>query len=84
MLGVAVFPALVRFVAFFFLPESPRWLVGAGKGAKARRILQRLRGDGQNIEQELQEIKDDLEQSTRANKQGELNEGGIPNVGILQ
>lgn len=78
MLGVAAFPALVRFVAFFFLPESPRWLVGAGKVGKARRILQRLRGEEQNIEQELQEIRDDLEQSTRAGKQSELNEGVVP------
>ena len=78
MLGVAAFPALVRFVAFFFLPESPRWLVGAGKVGKARRILQRLRGEEQNIEQELQEIRDDLEQSTGAGKQSELNEGVSP------
>lgn len=72
MLGVAAFPALVRFIAFFFLPESPRWLVGAGKVGRARCILQRLRGQDQNIEPELQEIRDDIEQSTRANKQSEL------------
>lgn len=72
MLGIAALPALIRFVAFFFLPESPRWLVGAGKVSKARGILQRLRGQERNIEQELQEIRDDLEQSTRANKQSEI------------
>ena len=71
MLGVAALPALVRFVAFFFLPESPRWLMGVGKVAKARRILQRLRGE-ENVEVELQEIGEDIEQSSRANKQSEL------------
>ena len=85
MLGVAAFPALVRFVAFFFLPESPRWLVGVGKVSKARGILQRLRGREQNIEQELQEIRDDLEQSARENKQSEpricLTNRGIPEIG---
>lgn len=72
MLGIAALPALVRFIAFFFLPESPRWLVGVGKVGKASSILQRLRGQDQNIELELQEIKDDIEQSTRANRQSEL------------
>ena len=72
MLGIAALPALVRFLAFFFLPESPRWLVGVGKIVKARSILQRIRGQDQNIEQELQEIRENIEQSTRANKQSEL------------
>ena len=72
MLGVAALPALVRFIAFFFLPESPRWLVGAGKVGKARQILQKLRGQEQNVEQELQEIRDDIEQSIQTNKQSEL------------
>ena len=71
MLGVAALPALVRFVAFFFLPESPRWLVGVGKTTKAQRVLQRLRRE-ENVEHELQEIREDLEQSARANKQGEF------------
>lgn len=77
MLGIAALPALVRFVAFFFLPESPRWLVGVGKVVKARGVLRRLRG-GQNVEKELQEIREDIEQSTRANKQSEcVQESGL-------
>ena len=71
MLGIAALPALVRFVAFFFLPESPRWLMRVGKMAKARGILQRLRGE-QNVEEELEEIKEDLEKSSHANKQSEF------------
>ena len=62
MLGIAALPAIVRFVAFFFLPESPRWLVSAGKVSKAESVLQKLRGT-QNVDQELQDIREDLEQS---------------------
>lgn len=73
MLGIAALPALVRFAAFFFLPESPRWLVGAGKVTKAHVVLQRLRKGRtqEDVDQELQEIRDDLENSrVHANKEG--------------
>lgn len=68
MLGIAAVPALVRFVAFFFLPESPRWLMGVGKISKARAVLQRLRGQV-DVEREVLDIKEDLEQSSGASKQ---------------
>lgn len=42
MLGLAAIPSLVRLVAFFFLPESPRWLVGRGKKEKARAVLTKV------------------------------------------
>uniref|UniRef100_A0ACD5UF11 Uncharacterized protein n=1 Tax=Avena sativa TaxID=4498 RepID=A0ACD5UF11_AVESA len=45
MLGVLSIPSLVYFaLAVFYLPESPRWLVSKGRMAKAKRVLQRLRG----------------------------------------
>lgn len=45
--------------------------MGVGKTNKARLVLQRLRGQ-ENVEQEVTEIKEDLEQSTGAKKQSEL------------
>lgn len=43
MLGLAAIPSLIRLVAFIFLPESPRWLVGKGKTTKAKLILKKVK-----------------------------------------
>ena len=40
----------------FFIPESPRWLVGHGEVEKARKSLKWLRPDQDGVEAELAEI----------------------------
>ncbi|HEX5555577.1 MAG TPA: sugar porter family MFS transporter [Chitinophagaceae bacterium] len=44
MFGCGLVPSLLFFIGMFFVPESPRWLVKAGKQDKSRRILQRIGG----------------------------------------
>lgn len=42
MLGVAALPSMVRLIAFIFLCESPRWLLGKGRKAKAKHVLRKV------------------------------------------
>ncbi|MEJ2273407.1 MAG: sugar porter family MFS transporter [Woeseiaceae bacterium] len=42
MLGVEVLPALVYFVALFFVPESPRWLAMHGRRDEALAVFSRF------------------------------------------
>lgn len=39
MLGIEAVPALMYFLALFFVPESPRWLLLKGREAEAREVL---------------------------------------------
>jgi SP family sugar porter-like MFS transporter len=45
MFGVTAIPSIVFFAAMFAVPESPRWLVKMGAGARARRVLARIGGE---------------------------------------
>jgi hypothetical protein len=43
MLGFAALPALAQFIGFYYMPESPRWLVEVGRMIEAEDVLRRLR-----------------------------------------
>lgn len=61
MLGLSVLPAVLQFIGFLFLPESPRWLIRSGLTQKARRVLSQIRGN-QNIDEEYDSIKNSLDE----------------------
>ncbi|XP_023824964.1 proton myo-inositol cotransporter [Salvelinus sp. IW2-2015] len=64
MLGLSVVPAVLQFVGFLFLPESPRWLIQKGLTQKARRVLSQIRGN-QNIDEEYDSIKNSIEEEEK-------------------
>lgn len=45
-IGFGALPAIMQAAIFVFMPDTPRWLVMVGRLAAARRVLQRLHGDG--------------------------------------
>jgi SP family arabinose:H+ symporter-like MFS transporter len=61
MLGAEVAPALLLMALLFFVPESPRWLLGVGREAEARRILEGV-GGAEHAEQEIVAVREVLSQ----------------------
>lgn len=55
ILGVGAGIALLQGVGLFFLPESPAWLAAHKDVQKAVRVLQRIRGPGNSIDDEISE-----------------------------
>lgn len=61
MFGVEAVPAVLFLVFLFFVPRSPRWLVGRGRADEARGVLEKLGTDeGRSIEQEIADIERSL------------------------
>ncbi len=65
MFAVAALPSAAFFVAMWFNPESPRWLVRAGMAEEAHAVLLRTTVESQ-ASRELQEIRHSLEEEASA------------------
>ncbi|WP_145011310.1 sugar porter family MFS transporter [Pseudomonas oryzihabitans] len=60
MLGIIAIPGVLFLIGVFALPDSPRWLIMAGRKEEALRVLHKLRGDEKVIQQEVAEIEEQL------------------------
>ena len=57
MFGLAAIPAIVQLFGFFFMPESPRYLIEKRQYDKARDVLNRIYTSERVAENEMNEIK---------------------------
>ena len=62
MLGVETFPAILYFILLFFVPRSPRWLIGKNKIKEAEKILTQLHG-GEKAKEESEAILNSLNEN---------------------
>jgi sugar porter (SP) family MFS transporter len=69
-IGIAAIPAAGMFLLMLRLPESPRWLVKHNNPDEAREVLTRLRPDGDDIDEEVQEIIDIEKEEREASTSG--------------
>lgn len=60
MLGAEVLPALFLLALLFVVPESPRWLIQAGREPEGRRTLEQIGGPA-HAEAEIQAVRSVLE-----------------------
>ena len=64
MLGMETIPALLFFIALFFIPESPRWLVVKKQEKRALTILDRIYG-GKEAEVQVNNVKNLIAMETK-------------------
>lgn len=65
MLGLSVVPAVLQFLGFFFfLPESPRWLLQKGDSQQARKVLTQIRVT-ESVNEEYDSIKGIIEEEEK-------------------
>jgi sugar porter (SP) family MFS transporter len=60
MFGVEAIPALVFVILLVFNPRSPRWLISKNLVEEAKRVLDRVGADSDNIGKEIEDIKASL------------------------
>ncbi|MFC7308800.1 sugar porter family MFS transporter [Streptomyces monticola] len=60
MLGVMVVPAVLYGLLSLAIPESPRYLISAGKHAAAKKVLAEVEGSGVDVEARAAEIEHGL------------------------
>ncbi|WP_062429444.1 sugar porter family MFS transporter [Herbidospora daliensis] len=79
MLGACLVPALIFLVFASVIPESPRFLVAAGRDRQAREVLRELEGDHVDLDERVTEIRSVL----RTRRRPRLGDLRGPRFGLL-
>lgn len=81
MFGLGAIPSVLFFIGALWLPESPLWLVKAGRTLQAQRVLSKI-GGTQFANDSLSSIQRSLEGATKINYAMLFNKGVFPAVVI--
>jgi sugar porter (SP) family MFS transporter len=79
MFGLGAVPSGLFFLGALRLPESPRWLIKAGKNEKAEKILTKI-GGSEFANQSLRSIQQSLTGNTKLNYSALLQKAVLPAV----
>ena len=71
MFYVGFFPAMILLVGMFFVPETPRWLIGKGKEEEGRKVLEKVE-DPELVDEAVQKIKADIARESESASFGEI------------
>jgi SP family galactose:H+ symporter-like MFS transporter len=59
MFYIGLIPALILFIGMFFVPETPRWLIGRGREEEGRKVLNKVE-EPDLVEEAIRKIKADI------------------------
>lgn len=79
MFGLGFIPSALFFIGALWLPESPRWLVKAGRENKAAAVLNKI-GDRDFAQQSMTDIEQSLRGITKTNYRDVFKKGVLPAV----
>jgi len=82
MFYVGFFPALILFTGMFFLPETPRWLIGKGRDEQGRKVLSKVE-EPELVEEAVQKIKADIAQESESASFSEIFKPWLRNALII-
>ena len=71
MFYVGFIPALILFVGMFFVPETPRWLIGRGREEEGREVLRKVE-EPELVEEAIQKIRTDIARESESAGYGEI------------